>query len=132
MLPLKFIRENPQIVKDDLKKRQDHEKLGWLDEVLRLDENWRKLKQESEKLRQKRNELTDEVRKLKKDGKSAEHVLKEVKEIPDHIAKIEEEQNKAREGIDYILMRLPNILHDSVPQGKSEEENVKVKEWESQ
>ena len=129
MLSLKFVRENPDIVKADLKKRQDSEKLKWVDEVLNLDKKWRKLTQESEKLRHKRNELTNEVRKLKEQGKSAAAVLKEVRKIPDRIAKIEAEQNKARNDIGFRLMRIPNILHKSVTTGKSEQNNVKIREW---
>ena len=71
MLSLRFVRENPSLVKKDLKKRGDKEKLPWIDEILKLDEEWRKLKLDSETLRKKRNELTQEVGKLKKEGKSA-------------------------------------------------------------
>ena len=129
MLSLKFVRENPDAVRADLRKRQDKEKLTWVDDVLNLDEEWRQLLQDSEKLRHKRNELTNEVRKLKKEGKKANAVLKEVKKIPNRIAKIEEEQNNIKKDIDYKLMRIPNILHESVVPGTSEEDNVKVREW---
>jgi len=129
MLSLKFVRENPDAIKADLKKRQDKEKLKWVDEVLDLDEKWRQLLQESEKMRARRNELTQEVNKLKKEGKDAGKVLKEVKKVPEKIAKIEEEQNSLKKDIDYRLMRLPNILHESVSVGTGEEDNEKLREW---
>lgn len=127
MITLKYVRDNPQIVKADLKKRGDDEKYAWIDEILESDAKWRSLLLDSEKLRKDRNELNAQVSKLKKEGKDASSVIEQVKEIPKKIADIEETQNKIKADIDYKLLRLPNILHESVKTGRGEEDNTTVK-----
>ncbi len=127
MLEIKIIRENPEIVKKDLQKRGDSEKLGWLDEVLKLDNEWRKLKGEADELRSKRNALSMEINKLKKEKKDADKIIREAQEIPKKIEQIEKEVAEREDKIKYYLMRLPNILHESVPKGKDSEDNVTVK-----
>lgn len=129
MLDIKFIRENPDIVKNDLKKRKDTEKIKWVDDLLKKDGEYRKALQENEKLRKRRNEITDEIRVLKKEGKGIKEKIKEVKELPEKIKKSDEKLNKVKEKVHYYLMRLPNILHESVPYGKDDSENKMVKEW---
>ncbi|MBD3310196.1 serine--tRNA ligase [Candidatus Woesearchaeota archaeon] len=129
MLDIKFIRENPDAVRQDLEKRKDKEKLGWLDDLLKKDEQYRKLQQEVEKLRHRRNEVSKEINRLKKEDKDASKTIKEAKEIPEKIKKAEEKTEKLRKKILFYQMRLPNILHESVPYGKDEEENVTVKKW---
>ena len=69
MLDIRFIRENPEIVRKDLQKRNDKEKLAWLDDLLKSDVDYRKLLQENQKLRQRRNEITEEINVLRKQGK---------------------------------------------------------------
>ncbi|MBI2559503.1 serine--tRNA ligase [Candidatus Woesearchaeota archaeon] len=127
MLEIKFIREHPEIVRKDLEKRQDIEKLGWLDDLLKSDVDYRKLLQENQRLRQRRNEITEEINKLKKQGKGIKEKVHEAKELPDKIRKSDEKNQQLKEKIDYYLMRLPNILHDSVPVGKDSNDNVVVK-----
>jgi len=129
MLELRFIRENPDIVKKDLKRRKDNEKLEWVDDLLKIDEKNRELMQESQKLRQKRNEVTLDINKLKKEGKDASSKIKEAKDIPDKIKKIEDDMAKLKEKIDFYLMRIPNIMHESVPYGKDDAENIEIKKW---
>ncbi|MDD5086914.1 MAG: serine--tRNA ligase, partial [Candidatus Nanoarchaeia archaeon] len=110
MLGIKFIRENPDLVKKDLEKRQETEMIAWVDDLLKKDEEYRKLLQSSQSLRSKRNTLTEEINKLKKEGKDASDIIKEAKEIPGKIKEIEENQKKIKEKIDYYLMRIPNVL----------------------
>jgi len=129
MLDIKFIRENVDIVKKSLEQRKDTEKQEWVDDLLRKDEEYRKLLQESQKLRQKRNEITIQISELKKQKKDASKLLKEAKDIPDKIKQSEEELKKLKEKIDFYLMRIPNILHESVPYGKDDTENVEIKKW---
>ncbi len=124
MLDIKLIRDNQEIVEKDLKKRKDSKKLKWIDKIKQLDSEWRKLKVETEKLRNSRNVISREIAQLKKQGKDASKKIKEASEIPKKIEDIEEKQKKIRENIDNYLMKLPNILHESVPIGKSEEDNV--------
>jgi len=126
MLDINLIRNNPEIVKKDLEKREDAEKLKWIDEIKTLDSEWRSFKVETEKLRNSRNVISREIGALKKEGKDASSKLEEAGAIPGKIAEIEEKQQQIRTKIDGYLMRLPNILHESVPVGHDEEDNVEV------
>jgi len=129
MLGIKFIRENPDLVKRDLKKRHENEMLAWVDDLLKKDEEYRKSLQESQNLRAKRNRVTLEINELKKQGRDISAKIKEIKELPSEIKKIEERQKQLKEKITYYLMRIPNILHESVPFGKDDTSNVVVKEF---
>ena len=129
MLDIKLIRETPEIVRENLKKRGDKEKLGWLDEIIEKDKQWRKLVIENDKLKHKRNLLSQEIAELKKAGKGAAEKLKEAAKIPGKIKENDVEIQKLQDRCKWILMRLPNILHESVPIGKDENENVEIKEW---
>jgi len=129
MLDIKLIREHPEIVKNDLKKRRDEEKIKWVDDLVDYDKKWRELIQEANKLRERRNIVTQEVADLKKKGKDVKEKVKEVKEIPDRIKKLEIQVEDYKKKSDSIQMKLPNILHESVPYGKDENDNVVVKTW---
>jgi len=111
MQDIKLIREHPEIVKNDLKKRREQGKIKWVDDVLRHDKKWRELIQEVNGLRQKRNVITQEIAELKKKKKDFKLKMKEVKKIPDKIKKLEAQ----------------NILHESVPYGKDENDNVVIR-----
>jgi len=131
MLDINLIRENPEIVKDNLRKRGDLEKLKLVDELLTLDKKRKKLITEINNLRHLRNKISHEINLLKKEGKSIEEKIKEAKEIPVKIKKLEEELGNVEAKITAYLYRLPNLLHESVPIGESEEDNVVVKTWGS-
>lgn len=129
MLDIKLIREKPQIIKKNLKKRKDEEKIKWVDDAVELDKKWRASLKKAERLRKKRNEVTREIAQLKTEKKSASKQIKEIKSIPEKIRKLEEKNRKYREKLDWYLMRLPNLLHESVPAGKEDEDNVVVRTW---
>ena len=129
MLDIKFIREHPEAVANDLKKRNRTDKQEMLDELLKLDAEWRKLKPELDGLRHKRNSLGEEINSLKKQGKDATEQLKAAKELPGRIKADEEREKQLGERMHYILMRLPNVLHESVPEGKDDTENKVIKTW---
>lgn len=129
MLDIKFVRENPESVKQNLKKRKDLDKIKWVDELIKQEAEYRKLLYDLEKLRHKRNLISDEVRKLKKEGKPAAELIKEAKGLPEKIKKGEERIKELKERIHFYLMRLPNIMHETVPYGKDATENKVVKEW---
>ena len=129
MLDIRFVRENPDIVKNDLAKRGDLDKIPWVDDVLTYDREWRRLLTEANTLRKRRNEVTQEIASLKKAGKDATEKVKEAEAIPERIRRLEEEVQNYREKVDYILLRLPNIMHESVPMGKDENDNVEVRRW---
>lgn len=129
MLDIKLIRENPGIVKKDLKKRREQEKISWVDDLLTNDKKWRESIQKINKLRHKRNIITREIAQLKKKGKDVKAKMKEVKAIPDKIKKMEVQAIKYKNKVNSILMKLPNILHESVPYGKDENDNVVIRTW---
>ncbi|MCP3684831.1 MAG: serine--tRNA ligase [bacterium] len=129
MLDIKFIREHPEIVEKDLKKRKDHEKLHWVHELVEKESLYRKLMAKAEHLRCSRNTITKEINELKKQGKDASKKIKEAKELPAQIKGSEEGLKKLGERVQYIIMRLPNVLHESVPIGKDDTENIEVRTW---
>lgn len=124
MLNIKLLRDHPDLIKNNLKKRSQEEKISWVDDIISKDKKWRTLKQKADKLRNQRNTLTDEIKELKKQGKDVATRVKLAKAIPDKIYKIENEMDELKKQVDHYLLNLPNILHDSVPKGKNEEDNV--------
>ncbi len=122
MLDINLVRSNPKLVEDGLRRRHDLEKLAWLKDLAAKDGLWRSLKQELDVLRQKRNAIS-------KGGKPASFQIEGAKQLVSQIKKKEAEMAKAREKIDYYLMRLPNVLHESVPFGKDASENVVVEKF---
>jgi len=129
MLDIKLIRENPHIVENDLKRRGDEDKIRLLHNLISDDKRYRELLQDVEKLKHKRNVLSEEIAKLKKEGKDFSSKMKEAEKIPGEIKRIEEETIKLKEKTANTLMRLPNILHESVPFGKDENDNVEIRRW---
>ncbi len=129
MLDLKFIKANPAIVKKDLEKRGDKEKVPWVVEVVEKHEEWKELKGEVDKLRQGRNALSAEINQLQKQGKGIAAKVKEAKELPQKIAAAEEKLRQLEARVAFILQRLPNILHESVPPGKDDTENKELRKW---
>jgi len=129
MLDIKLIRENPKVVEENLKKRGDEEKLKMLEDLIEKDKKYRGDLQELEKLKHDRNVISEEIAALKKAGKDTSTKVKKASEIPNKIKKLEEEVLKLKEKIDFYLMSLPNILHESVPIGKDENDNVVIKTW---
>jgi len=127
MLDIKFVRENSEIVINNLKKRKDDEKLKLLEVVLQKDQQVREKSQQLEQLKQRKNSLSQEINAAKKEGKDIQPILKEMKELPDHVAKLENELEMVKKELLYDLQRLPNIMHATVPYGKDDSENVVVK-----
>ena len=124
MLDIKFIRENPDIVKKNMKKKfQDEQKV---DELLKKDEKYRKLLKKSENLRADRNKITSEINQFKKQGKNLKPLLKQAKEIPQKIKEVEVTQDQLKKEIKDLLYSIPNIIHESVPIGKDDTENVEL------
>jgi seryl-tRNA synthetase len=123
MLDIDLFRKNPETIRKDLRKRKDSEKLQWVDKVLSLDTEWKTLKTEAEMLRNKRNTVSKEIAALKKEKKDATKKLKEAADIPKQIEELEHKQEDIKKEIDHYLLRMPNILHDTVPVGAGEEEN---------
>jgi seryl-tRNA synthetase len=123
MIDIKFLRDNPEIIKNNLKRRYQEEKIEWIETIISNDKRWRNLKQKADRLRQQRNTLTDEIRELKQKGQDITPRLKLAKEIPNKISTIESEMEELKQHNDNYLKQIPNILHESVPEGKTEEQN---------
>ncbi|MBW3003867.1 serine--tRNA ligase [Candidatus Woesearchaeota archaeon] len=124
MLDIKFVRENSDTVKENIKKKFQEHKLKLVDEVLEKDEKYRKLMQQSQKLRHKRNTINQDINKLKKAGKDIKKKLDEAKKIPSKLKEIEDKQEVLGNRIYEIMKVIPQMIHDSVPIGKDDSENV--------
>lgn len=129
MLDIKFIIENQKLVKNNLEKRFQNEKIKSIDEIVKLYHLWKALKQKSDSLRTKRNQISNEINQLKKEGASIIEKLKEVKAIPAEIKLVEVKLSDAQIKINKILQQIPNIIHNSVPIGKTEKQNKIIKKY---
>jgi len=129
MFDIKLIRENPELVRKNLERRQDPEKIELLQQIIKDDKKYRELLKEAEDLKYKRNVLSKEIADLKQEGKDVSSKLKEALEIPEKIKSLEEDVNKLKEKLDYALMSLPNLIHESVPFGKDENDNVEIRKF---
>jgi len=127
MLDIRFVRANPDAVRSDLKKRNDPGKLAWVDELLAKDARSRELKVQTDELRRRRNVISREINEARKAGKDTTPLLLEATNLPQKIKDNDTEQDEIARVVHHYLMRLPNILADSVPQGKDDTENVELK-----
>ena len=131
MIDINLIRTNPELVKENIKKKfQDH-KLELVDEVIKLDQNNRNLKSEGDELRAKRNSLSGEIGKLMREKKieEANAIKADVATINDRIKEVEEEEEILSKKIREIMLVIPNIIDDSVPLGKDDSENVEITKY---
>ncbi|CUT00907.1 seryl-tRNA synthetase [Candidatus Kryptobacter tengchongensis] len=126
MLDLKFIRENPEIVKRaiELKGEKDH-----VDEIIKLDERRRELIKKGDSLKARRNDVTEEIANLKKQGKDASELIEEMRKVSDEIKAIDSELKKVESELENLLLWIPNIPHESVPIGKDASDNLVVRTW---
>lgn len=124
MLDIALFRENPQAIKDNLNKRFQKEKIPLVDEVVKLDEEWKKLKKQVDDLRAKRNKLSQEINQAKKEGKDPGPILEKVKAIPFLIDKKEEKSALLRKKMVERMLRIPNQVLTSAPVGKDASQNV--------
>ena len=131
MLDLRFVRENPEIVKQNIRNKFQDSKLPLVDEVIALDEENRKVKKEADDLRASRNKISKQIGALMGQGKKeeAEEVKKQVTEASDHLAELEEKEKDLDARIKKIMMTSPNIIDPSVPIGKDDSENVEVQKY---
>ncbi|MBR6689612.1 MAG: serine--tRNA ligase [Clostridia bacterium] len=131
MLDIKFVRENPDIVRENIKKKFQDKKLPLVDEVIELDKQVRSLKQQGDELRTKRNNISQTIGMLMKEKKVEEAGLRkvEVVKINEELVHIEEEEAKVSAILKEKMMVIPNIIDDSVPIGKDDSENVEVEKF---
>ncbi len=131
MIDIKLIRENSDLVKENIKKKFQDEKLGLVDEVYEYDKDYRKFKQKADELRAKRKDISSNIGNLMRDGKKgeAEALKNEVNKINEEIDEIEvKEENLAKEIKDRMMV-IPNIMDESVPIGRDDSENVEVEKF---
>ena len=129
MLDIKLIRENPELVRNNLLKRGNPEHTKRLDKLIILDKKWRTNLTELNSLRHKRKLATNEIAEIKKMRKDAKNYIEKARKIEIQIKKIENEVISAKDSINEYLLRIPNLLHESVPIGTDEKENIQVKKW---
>ncbi len=134
MLDISLIREQPQLVKASLKKRNQQDKIPWIDELQKKDAQWRTLKGDVDRLRHRRNTLSLEINRLKKEGKEKEFqkALKDAKEIPHAVAEKEYLLKQLEHDIHEKMLHIPNLLHPDVPTGKDANDNKEIKRWGKQ
>ncbi|MEM2412598.1 MAG: serine--tRNA ligase [Candidatus Bathyarchaeia archaeon] len=129
MLDIKLVREKPELVRENLARRGDPENLRMLDELIECDKLWRQNLTRLNELRQERNRITAEIAKAKKRGEDATPIILEAKSIDEEITKLEKLVADLEEKVHNYLMLLPNLLHESVPIGRDESDNVVVRTW---
>ena len=131
MLDMKFVRENPDIVKQNIKNKFQDDKIPMVDEVIALDEKRRTMQQEADDLRNKKNTLSKQIGALMKEGKKdeAEKIKAEVAKDAARLAELEAEEGPLAEKIQKIMYVIPNIIDPSVPIGKDDSENVEVTKY---
>ena len=131
MIDIKFLRENPEVVKENIRKKfQDH-KLPLVDEVIELDAQARKTQQEADNLRAEKNKISKQIGALMAQGKKeeAEEVKKQVAASAKRLVELEEQEKELNDKVTKIMMTIPNIIDPSVPIGKNDTENVEIQKY---
>ncbi len=126
MLDIKFIRENPEIVKKGIKNKNEKDTV---DQILEFDEKRRSLISEVEDLKAQRNTVSQQIGQVKKSGGDATEQINEMKRVGDLIADLDTQLGEVEEKLHQLLIWVPNLPHESVPIGKSAEDNVEVRQW---
>ena len=131
MLDIKFLRENPELVKENIKKKFQDNKLVLVDEVIELDKKSREVQKEADSLRADRNKFSKQIGALMAQGnkEEAEEMKKKVTQQADRLAQLQEEEGKLQEEITKRMMVIPNIIDPSVPIGKDDSENVEIQKY---
>ena len=131
MIDIKFLRENPDVVKENIKKKFQDKKLPLVDEVIELDKELREMRLKGDTLRADRNSISSNIGNLMREKKveEANELKAKVSEINDMLVKIEEDETKLAEEIKTRMMTIPNIIDESVPLGKDDSENVEVERF---
>ncbi len=129
MLNIRLIRETPDIIRQDLDKRQDEEKMRLLEDIIAWDKEWRAVLEQLNADRHRRNVVSKEISELKKRGEDVSSLVREAQELPKKIKEQEARESELKEKVNAGLMRLPNILHETVPIGKDDTDNVEERRW---
>jgi len=131
MIDIKFLRENPEIIKENIKKKFQEHKLHLVDEIIELDQKNRAVKLNGDELRMKRNSFSQEIGNLMKNGQKveAENIKKQVQEINHELSENEILEQQYASEIKERMMKIPNIIHSSVPIGEDDSKNVEIQKY---
>ncbi len=129
MLDIKLIREDPDSIRNNLKKRGDPENQKMLDGLIECDKRWRQGLTRLNELRHERKQITAEIATAKKKGKDAADEISKARKVDSEISALEKQVSEWEEKVHDLLMRLPNLLHETVPIGKDEKDNVEIRRW---
>ncbi len=126
MLDLKYIRENPEAVKQGIKNKNEKDRV---DEIITLDERRRELILRGDELKSERNQVSSQIPVLKKQGKDVSDLLASMKVVSDQVTDIDNQLREVENELNSILMYVPNMPHESVPIGRTAEDNMEVRQW---
>lgn len=131
MLDIKFVRENPELVKENIKKKFQDEKISFVDEVISNDQKRRETQVKIDELRKNRNELSSQIGVLMREGnkEEAEQIKTRVNEINEELVHLEEMEEQLAHQIREKMLVIPNIMDESVPIGKDDSENVEIEKY---
>lgn len=127
MLDINVIRETPELVKESMRKRRMD--TGMVDEVLTLDTQWRDTLTEGNQLRHRKNVLAEEIKEAKRKGEDISDKIRESKELPEKIRASEEKEKELRARIYQVMLQIPNLIHESVPDGVDENDSPEIRRW---
>lgn len=126
MLDIRMVRKNPDLVKKEISRLSDE---NHIDRVIELDEKRRKILVDVEEKKSKQNQVSKEIPKMKKEGKDISKLLEEMKELSSNIKKIDVKVKEIDKELKDLLLGIPNIPHETVPDGRSDEDNVEIRKW---
>ncbi len=131
MIDINLIRENPEFVKNNIKKKFQNDKIVLVDKIKKLDESWREIKQKTDSLRHERNLISEKINKARKgkNDKLAKELIKKAQQIPEEIQSLEEKNQKFENEIKGLLLLIPNIMSKNVPLGRDASQNKEVKKF---
>ncbi len=126
MLDLKFIRENPELVKQGVENKNEKSRV---DELLEIDQKRRDIIVQADELKSKRNQVSSQIPQMKKNGQDVTEVLAEMKRVSDQITELDSGLRNVESELENLLMYIPNLPHSSVPVGKTAEDNIEKRQW---
>ena len=131
MIDIAILRENPTLVKENMKKKFQDDKIGLVDEAYKLDKDYREVLTKASELRSMRNRLSKEIGQFMREGnkEAAENNKRQVNEMADELKQLEELETKYGNELKAIMMKIPNFIDDSVPLGKDDSENVEITKY---
>ena len=134
MIDIAILRENPTLVKENMKKKFQDDKIGLVDEAYKLDKDYREVLTKASELRSKRNKLSKEIGQFMREGNkdAAENNKKQVSAMADELAKLEDLETQYGSELKAIMMKIPNFIDESVPLGKDDSENVEITKYGEQ